>query len=395
MPTDTSTRTMVPRPTSKACLRPATCRITIIVRPSLRPVPVAWPRSRPNGSSPDTRADAGLGFPAYFLVHVIAFRTIRARAREFGSLMREFLLRLSENKRLAPFIINNGVSRRVARRFVAGETLDDAVAAAAEVNRAFRLASLDLLGENVSDEAGARAAADGYRAMFDRIAHERLDANVSLKLTQLGLDLSESLCQELLEGIVEHASGLGNFVRIDMEGSAYTQRTVEITKRVRAEYSAVGTVMQAYLYRAEQDVKDLLAAGCRMRLCKGAYKEPPDVAFPKKADVDANYVKLMKLLLPSGIYHGIATHDPAMIQATKDFARDQSIASDKFEFQMLYGIRTDLQDPLVREGFLVRVYIPFGTDWFPYFMRRVAERPANVPFFLRSLLPRSGNNAQK
>jgi len=309
--------------------------------------------------------------------------------------MREFLLRLSENKRVAPFIMHNGVSRRVARRFVAGETLDDAIAAAAEVNRAFQLASLDLLGENVSDEAGARSAAAGYRAMFDRIAQERLDANVSLKLTQLGLDLSEELCQELLEGIVAHASALGNFVRIDMEGSQYTQRTVEITRRVRAEYSAVGTVMQAYLYRAEQDVKDLLEAGCRMRLCKGAYKEPADVAFPKKSDVDANYVKLMKLLLPSGIYHGIATHDPAMIQATKDFARDNSISSDKFEFQMLYGIRTDLQKQLVREGFRVRVYIPFGTDWFPYFMRRLAERPANVMFFLRNLLPRTSNGANR
>jgi proline dehydrogenase len=189
--------------------------------------------------------------------------------------MREFLLRLSENKRVAPFIMQNGVSRRVARRFVAGETLDEAITAAAEVNRAFQLASLDLLGENVSDEAGARSAAAGYRAMFDRIAGERLDANVSLKLTQLGLDLSEELCQELLEGVVEHASALGNFVRIDMEGSPYTQRTVEITKRVRAEYSAVGTVMQAYLYRAEQDVQDLLAAGCRMRLCKGAMSHFP------------------------------------------------------------------------------------------------------------------------
>lgn len=309
--------------------------------------------------------------------------------------MREFLLRLSENKRFAPFIIHNGVSRRVARRFVAGETLDDAIAAAADVNRAFQLASLDLLGENVSDEAGARSAAAGYRAIFDRIAQERLDANVSLKLTQLGLDLSENLCQELLEDIVEHASSLGNFVRIDMEGSPYTQRTVDLTKRVRAEYSAVGTVMQAYLYRTEQDVQDLLAAGCRMRLCKGAYKEPADVAFPKKSDVDANYVKLMKLLLPSGIYHGIATHDPVMIKATKDFARDNGIKSDKFEFQMLYGIRTDLQNELVADGYRVRVYIPFGTDWFPYFMRRLAERPANVTFFLRNLLPRSGNGAKK
>jgi proline dehydrogenase len=307
--------------------------------------------------------------------------------------MREFLLRLSENKRLAPFIINNGVSRRVARRFVAGETLDDAIVAAEQVNRGLQLASLDLLGENVSDEAGARKAAAGYRAIFDRIAQERLDANVSLKLTQLGLDLGEDLCAELLEDIVGHAANLGNFVRIDMEGSAYTQRTVEMTKRVRAEYSAVGTVMQAYLYRTEQDVGDLLAVGCRMRLCKGAYKEPPEVAFVKKSEVDANYLKLMKLLLPSGIYHGIATHDPAMIQATKDFARASKIGSDKFEFQMLYGIRTDLQKQLVREGFRLRVYIPFGTDWFPYFMRRLAERPANVAFFLRNLLPRASNGA--
>src|SRR5271163_3466358 len=303
--------------------------------------------------------------------------------------MRAILLKLSESKRLAPFIMSNGVSRRVARRFVAGETLDDALAAARVLNQAGRSASLDLLGENVSDEAGARTAADGYLAMFDRIAREKLDANVSLKLTQLGLDLSETLCEELVEKIVEHATGQGNFVRIDMEGSAYTQRTVEMMKRVRAKYAGVGTVMQAYLYRAEQDVHDLLASGCRIRLCKGAYQEPPDVAFPKKADVDANYVKLMKVLLVSGIYHGIATHDPAMIRATIDFVREQDIKHDRFEFQMLYGIRTDLQQKLVRDGYRVRVYIPFGVDWFPYFMRRLAERPANVTFFLRNLLPRS------
>ncbi len=307
--------------------------------------------------------------------------------------MRALLLRLSESKRLAPLMMHNGASRRVARRFVAGETLDDAVEAAREVNRRLQLASLDLLGENVSDEAGARRAAEGYLAVFDRIAQERLDANVSLKLTQLGLDLSEELCLELLEKIVAHATSQGNFVRIDMEGSAYTQRTVEIAKRVRAKYTGVGTVMQAYLYRTEKDVQDLLATGCRLRLCKGAYKEPPDVAFPKKSDVDANYVKLMKTLLPSGIYHGIATHDPAMIEATKDFAREQNIKRDQFEFQMLYGIRADLQEKLVRDGFRVRVYIPYGVDWFPYFMRRLAERPANVAFFLRNLLPRSSSNA--
>jgi proline dehydrogenase len=303
--------------------------------------------------------------------------------------MRSFLLHLSENKRLAPLILNNALSRRVARRFVAGERLDDAIEAGREVNRAKRSASLDLLGENVSDEAGARRAAEDYLAIFDRIAREKLDANVSLKLTQLGLDLGEPLCQELLEGIVAHAAELGNFVRIDMEGSAYTQRTVGITRRARAKYSNVGTVMQAYLYRAEQDVKDLLSVGCRMRLCKGAYKEPPDIAFPKKGDVDANYVKLMKLLLSSGIYHGIATHDPAMIHATKKFVRERNIGREQFEFQMLYGIRTDLQEQLVREGHRLRVYIPFGADWFPYFMRRLAERPANLVFFLRNLMPQS------
>src|ERR1700723_450074 len=307
--------------------------------------------------------------------------------------MRALLLKLSESKRLAPLIMSNGVSRRIARRFVAGETLDDAIEAARVLNAAGRSASLDLLGENVSDEAGARDAADGYVAMFNQIARENLNANVSLKLTQLGLDLSESLCQELVERIGAHATDLGNFVRIDMEGSAYTQRTVELTKRVRAKYTGVGTVMQAYLYRAEKDVQDLLSVGCRMRLCKGAYKEPPEIAFPEKADVDANYVKLMKMLLPSGIYHGIATHDPAMIEATKDFAREQNIKRDQFEFQMLYGIRADLQEKLVRDGFRVRVYIPYGVDWFPYFMRRLAERPANVTFFLRNLLPRSSQKS--
>jgi proline dehydrogenase len=308
--------------------------------------------------------------------------------------MRKLLLRLSESQRLAPLMMRNGVSRRVARRFVAGEALDDAIEAARVLNRAGRLVSLDLLGENVSDEAGARLAADGYLAMFDRIAREKLDANVSLKLTQLGLDLGEPLCQELLEKIVEHAGSQGNFVRVDMEGSAYTQRTVEMTKRVRAKYNGVGTVMQAYLYRAEQDVTDLLAVGCRLRLCKGAYKEPADIAFPEKKDVDANYVKLMKQILPSEIYHGIATHDPAMIDATKQFVREKNIARDRFEFQMLYGIRTDLQEQLVREGYRLRVYIPFGTDWFPYFMRRLAERPANLMFFLRNLLPRSSSNSR-
>ncbi|HXZ13906.1 MAG TPA: proline dehydrogenase family protein [Candidatus Sulfotelmatobacter sp.] len=307
--------------------------------------------------------------------------------------MRALLLYLSESKRLAPWIMHSRLSRRVARRFVAGETLDDAVAAARAVNRAGQSASLDMLGENVTDEAGARRAAAAYVAMFDRIQQEKLDANVSLKLTQLGLNLGQPLCEELVEKIVEHASSLGNFVRIDMEGSAYTQRTIEIAKHARARHESVGAVIQSYLYRSEKDIQDLLAAGCRIRLCKGAYNEPAEVAFPEKADVDANYVKLMKLLLASGIYHGIATHDPRMVRATKNFAREKQIASGQFEFQMLYGIRTDLQRKLVKQGYRVRVYIPFGTDWFPYFMRRLAERPANLTFFLRAMLPRSSRDS--
>jgi len=289
-------------------------------------------------------------------------------------------------------MMRNGASRAVARRFVAGESLDDAVAVVRTLNRSGYLTSLDLLGENVADEAGARRAAEGYLAIFDRISREHLNANVSLKLTQLGLDLSESLCEELLEKIVAHAAGLDNFVRVDMEGSAYTQRTVDIVRRVRSRHPAVGTVMQAYLYRTEKDVRDLLAAGCRLRLCKGAYMEPPEVAYPGKSEVDANYVSLMKLLLPSGIYHGIATHDPEMIRAAKEFARDRKISPDSFEFQMLYGIRTDLQRQILREGYRLRIYIPFGSDWFPYFMRRLAERPANLAFFLRNFLPRSSSH---
>ena len=284
--------------------------------------------------------------------------------------------------------MKNGLSRRVARRFVAGEALDDAIEAARAVNDALQTASLDLLGENVADEASARRSAQNYLAVFDRIAQEHLDANVSLKLTQLGLNLGVSLCAELLDSIVSHAARYSNFVRVDMEGSAYTQRTIDIVKSVRARQANVGTVMQAYLYRTERDIHNLIELGCRIRLCKGAYSEPPEIAFPKKADVDANYVKLMKILLPSGIYHGIATHDPAMIRATKDFAREKKIGRDKFEFQMLYGIRTDLQKQLTREGYRLRIYIPYGTDWFPYFMRRLAERPANLMFFFRNLIPR-------
>jgi proline dehydrogenase len=304
-------------------------------------------------------------------------------------MMRTLLLELSESKRLAAWVISNGATRGLARRFVAGEELDEAIAAARASNEEGLMASLDYLGENVLSEADARRARDAYLGIFDRLAQEKLDANVSLKLTQLGLDLSEERCQSLVETIVSRAAGYGNFVRIDMEGSAYTHRTMELVKRVRARSDAVGVVVQSYLYRSEQDLKDLLRIGCRIRLCKGAYQEPPEIAFPRKADVDANYIRLMQLLLASGIYHGIATHDPRMIAATIRFAAERGLAKNKFEFQMLYGIRTDLQHRLVRDGYRMRVYIPYGRDWFPYFMRRLAERPANLMFFVRNLF-RSG-----
>jgi len=300
-------------------------------------------------------------------------------------MMRAVLLGLSESQRIAHWVTRNRASRRMALRFVAGETLDQAIAAARARNQAGMKVSLDYLGENVSSEADARRACDTYLAIFDRIAQEKMDANVSLKLTQLGLDLGNDLCAGLVESIVERAAGYANFVRIDMESSAYTQRTMELCKRMRAKSSAVGVVIQSYLYRSEQDVKDLLKLGCRTRLCKGAYREPPEIAFPEKADVDANFVKLMQLLLPSGIYHGIATHDPRMINATIAVAAQQGIGKDQFEFQMLYGIRSDLQRQLVRDGYRMRVYIPYGRDWFPYFMRRLAERPANLLFFVRNL----------
>jgi proline dehydrogenase len=272
----------------------------------------------------------------------------------------------------------------MARRFVAGETLDEAIAAARKCNDAGMFVSLDYLGENVSTTTDAQRARDAYLEIFERIAKERLQANVSCKLTQLGLDLSAEFCEGLVLSVVERAAGYDNFLRVDMEGSIYTERTVELVKRIRARSPAIGTVIQAYLYRSERDIQDLLGYGCRVRLCKGAYKESPDVAFERKPDVDANYVRLMQMLLPSGFYHAIATHDPHMIGETIRWAAAKQISKDDFEFQMLYGIRTDLQRRLVHGGYRVRVYIPYGRDWFPYFMRRLAERPANIGFLMRN-----------
>jgi proline dehydrogenase len=303
-------------------------------------------------------------------------------------MLRAGLLKLSESKSFANWVVSNERTRRMAHRFVPGETLDQAIAAARDCNNLGMFASLDYLGENVSTQEDAQRARDAYLEIFDRIANERLYANVSCKLTQLGLDLGVEFCESLVVPVVQRAASYDNFLRVDMEGSVYTQRTVELVKRVRAQNPAIGTVIQSYLYRSEADITDLLAYGCRIRLCKGAYKEPAEVAFPKKKDVDANYVRLMQMLLASGFYHGIATHDPAMIAATIRFAAAKQISKDDFEFQMLYGVRTDLQRRLVKDGYRLRIYIPYGRDWFPYFMRRLAERPANVAFFARNLLRR-------
>ena len=299
-------------------------------------------------------------------------------------MLRSTLLKLSESKKFGGWVTSNGTTRGLARRFVAGETLEEAIAAARRCNHAGMMASLDYLGENVANTSDAQRSRDAYLSIFETIAQDRLQANVSCKLTQLGLDINNEFCVGLVLSIVERAASFDNFLRVDMEGSAYTQRTIDLVKRVRVRNPAVGTVIQSYLYRSEKDVADLLACGCRIRLCKGAYKEPEDVAFPRKADGDANYIRLMKILLSSGFYHAIATHDPRMIAATIRHAAEKGISKDDFEFQMLYGVRTDLQRRLVKDGYRVRIYIPFGNDWFPYFMRRLAERPANLGFLIRN-----------
>jgi proline dehydrogenase len=301
-------------------------------------------------------------------------------------MLRATLLKLSQSPRFAQWVTSNGTTRRMARRFVAGETLDEAVEAARVCNSAGMLVSLDYLGENCSTISDAQRARDAYLGIYERIAQEKLHANVSCKLSQLGLDVNVDFCQGLVRSIAERAAAFENFLRIDMEGSAYTQRTIDLVKRVRSSTPAVGTVIQSYLYRSETDIQDLLTYGCRIRLCKGAYKESSDVAYPSKKDVDFNYIRLMKLLLPSGFYHAIATHDPRMIAETIRWAAARQITKDDFEFQMLYGVRTDLQRRLVKDGYRLRVYIPYGNDWFPYFMRRLAERPANLGFMIRNFL---------
>jgi proline dehydrogenase len=306
-------------------------------------------------------------------------------------MLRALFIYLSESPSLRAIAERSAVGQRLSNRFVAGTQVEDVLKAAAEVNRKGITVSIDNLGENVTNVEEARANAQLYHELLDQISARKLEANISLKLTHMGLDVDEKLARELVTGLVQKAASMTpqNFVRVDMEGSPYTQRTLDFVHalhRMPGNARHVGTVIQSYMYRAEKDVERLLADGIRIRLCKGAYKESHKIAFQRKSDVDANYVKLMKILLKSGIYHGLATHDEQIIREAKAFAIREKIARDTFEFQMLYGIRRDLQQSLVREGWRMRVYIPFGSEWYPYFMRRLAERPANVFFIAKNLL---------
>jgi proline dehydrogenase len=306
-------------------------------------------------------------------------------------MLRTFFVRLSENPSLRNFAERSSLGRRVSSRFVAGTGIADAVRATQAINRAGMSVTIDNLGENVSNPDEARQSAQLYHQILDAIAAQQLNANISLKLTHMGLDVDEKLARDIVSGLVAKAASMNppGFVRVDMEGSPYTQRTLDFVHelhRMPGNANSVGTVIQAYLKRSESDIEKLLAENIRIRLCKGAYKEPPEIAFPAKSDVDANYVKLMKILMKSGIYHGLATHDENIIHQAQAFATSEKLSRDSFEFQMLYGIRRDLQRRLVREGWRLRIYIPFGTEWYPYFMRRLGERPANVLFIARNLL---------
>jgi proline dehydrogenase len=305
--------------------------------------------------------------------------------------LRALFIALSESKSLRAIAERSRLGQRTSSRFVAGTQVADAVRATATVNKFGASVSIDNLGENVTNADEARASAQLYCDLLDEIGRDKLNANISLKLTHMGIDVNETMAYDLVRELVAKAAGMSprNFVRVDMEGSPYTQRTLDFVHELHREpgnAGAVGTVIQAYMRRAQADVEKLLADGIRIRLCKGAYKEPEDIAFQKKSEVDANYVKLMKILMKSFIYHGLATHDEAIIKEAKAFAIRENIPRDAFEFQMLHGIRRDLQQSLVKDGWRVRVYIPFGTEWYPYFMRRLAERPANVLFIAKNLL---------
>jgi len=306
--------------------------------------------------------------------------------------MRKSLLWLSEQRRVFDFVRRNRLARKFASRFVAGETIDQAVAAAGELGRKGISSSLDFLGESVTVESEAVTARDQYLQMLDRLHQAGSEVNVSVKLTQMGLDIDENLCHANMRLILEKARTLGGFVRLDMESSDYTQKTLDFfTCRLFDEFGKYcGVVIQSALRRSEADIANLIQLKARVRLCKGAYLEPPAVAFPDKKDVDRNYIVLMERLLQQGNYPGIATHDERIIEHARRFTGRERIGAERFEFQMLYGVRRDLQSKLRQAGYNMRVYIPFGTQWYPYLMRRLAERPANIAFILGNLIRESG-----
>jgi proline dehydrogenase len=303
-------------------------------------------------------------------------------------MLRTGLLWLSEQQQVFRFVRSNALARRFASRFVAGETVETAIDAVRDLNRQQVSATLDLLGESVGQESDAAQARDTYLKMLDQIAQARVQSNVSVKLTQMGFDLGENTCLANVSAILERAKARQSFVRIDMESSAYTQRTLDLFyQRLSPAFGPhVGVVIQSCLRRSAADVDRLIEVQARVRLCKGAYLEPADVAFPDKVDVDKAYVQLMERLMERGNYPGIATHDAAIIARAREFAAAKKIDPARFEFQMLYGVRRDLQDSLRRAGYNVRVYVPFGTQWYPYLMRRLAERPANIAFILGNVV---------
>jgi proline dehydrogenase len=312
-------------------------------------------------------------------------------------MLQQLFLTLSRAPRAQDVITRMPISRPMAQRFVAGETIGAAIAAVRALNARGLNATLDFLGESVTNEEEAKRAADEYVCALDQIAASGVRSNVSLKLTQFGLDLDYDFCVRNVRRVIERARDLDNFVRVDMEGTPHTDRTLALVRQLRQEFDNIGAVLQAYLYRTEADLVALADEGTRIRLCKGAYQEPPDKAFPKKADVDANYVRLSQLLLDRATHSSIdgaghappmaalATHDDKMVTAAKTYVAARDIPRQKFEFQMLYGVRRELQEQLAGEGYAVRAYVPYGASWYPYFMRRLAERPANVGFFLKNL----------
>ena len=301
-------------------------------------------------------------------------------------MLRSLLLYLSEQENLKRLLTQSSLGRRMAMRFIAGENLEDAVGAVRQLNAEGFEVTLDHLGESVQAAPEAERACQVYLGILDRLAAEGLRSHISIKLTQLGLAIDESLTCRLLDTLAQRAAQHHNFVRIDMESSAYTESTLRVFYQVNAPRDVLGVVIQSYLYRSARDVEELVKRGARVRLVKGAYQEPSQAAFPHKADVDDNFIKLMEALLRSGGYHAVATHDPRMVAATQAFARAQGLSPNQFEFQMLYGIRRQLQRDLLRQNYRVRVYVAYGKEWYAYFMRRLAERPANVIFLLRNLL---------